>query len=132
MKKAIFVLSAVMFYASANAQKPAPKAPPPPPIVTDAPPSPSPPKVSIETFTPPAELAINAENEYKAFLKKNPSVKNLSWSNRGSRVVIVLKSGKTEVYDLENEKDAQKLKQKYGTLPIAPPPPPPVPEVIKG
>jgi hypothetical protein len=41
-----------------------------------------------------------------------------------------LKSGKEEVYDLNNEEKAQQFKNKYGKLP-APPPPPPAPKELE-
>ncbi len=63
--------------------------------------------------------------EYNDFLKRNPSVKGLSWNN--SEVIIRLKSGKEERYNLDNTQETDAIGRKYGKLPIAPPPPPPPP-----
>jgi hypothetical protein len=62
-------------------------------------------------------------------LKRNPTVKGLGWQQE-NRVRVRLKSGKEEVYNLNNKDEAAKLKNKYGELP-APPPPPPRPKVRK-
>lgn len=69
---------------------------------------------------------MDLPKDYTAFLKRNPDVKGIEWSN-GNKVHIRFKSGKEEAYDLNNEEDVKKLKNKYGELP-APPPPPPVPK----
>ena len=69
-------------------------------------------------------------DDHKAFLKSNPGVKNIEWSENNV-VRIRLKSGKTEVYDLDDKEQAQRLESKYGKLPVAPPPPPPIVELQK-
>ena len=128
MKKSIFISTAVLVgslvFAQQKKEKPYP--PPPPPILDAkdiAPPPPpapkGPPKVLVDHFPAP-----NDEN-YKAFLRNNPSVKSVSWSE--NKIRIHLQSGKEEVFDLNNKEQMEKFKQQYGELPIPPPPPPPPP-----
>ncbi|MBC8053323.1 MAG: M56 family metallopeptidase [Sphingobacteriaceae bacterium] len=70
----------------------------------------------------------SSQVNYEQFLKRNPSVKHLGWSIDGKRMGVHLKNGKSEMYKLNDSKDLEKLKSKYGNLPEAPPPPqtPPV------
>lgn len=94
---------------------------PPPPPILDAkditpPPAPKDPP-RVEYFPSPGK-----EN-YKAFLRNNPSVKSVSWSE--NKIRIHLQSGKEEVFDLNNKEQMEKFKQQYGELPVPPPPPPP-------
>jgi hypothetical protein len=128
MKKSIFISTAVLagslVFAQQKKEKPSP--PPPPPVldakvITPPPPPPpapqDPPKVLIDHFTSP-------DNEnYKAFLRNNPSVKSVSWSE--NKISIHLQSGKEEVFNLNNKEQMEKFQQQYGELPIPPPPPPP-------
>ena len=81
------------------------EAPPPPPPVPRVPPKPILPK------------------EYIYFLKRNPAVLDISWS-KNNRVHILLKTGKKEVYNLNNSEEVKKLEVKYGKLPPPPPGPP--------
>lgn len=123
MKKSILVAAAVLAGSITFAQKKmkqAPPPPPPPPIenLKEVPPPPPPP--------PKAELP----KDYKDFLQRNSTVKGLSWSQE-NKVRIHLKSGKEEVFDMNNKEDADKLKNQYGELPAAPPPPPPPPPAPK-
>src|SRR5215204_4836210 len=106
----LLLLSTVMVV---SAQKATVKAPPAPP---------APPKVEVKHVPPPPPPAAP---DYKAFLKRNPEVKNVSWLKDGHSVRIYLKSGETETYNLASEEEAKKLQNKYGKLPVAPPPPPP-------
>jgi len=118
MKKRTFVAIAMLASSVAFAQQKKDKAPPPPP--------PPPPVMNVEGVKPPAPPSpppAKAKEEYNAFLEKNPTVKAVTW-NDGS-VHVYLKSGKKEVYNMKNEEDVQKLKEKYGELPAPPPPPPP-------
>ena len=105
----LLLLSTVMVV---SAQKATVKAPPAPP---------APPKVEVKHVPPPPP----APPDYKAFLQRNPEVKNVSWLKDGHSVRIYLKSGETETYSLASEEEAKKLQNKYGKLPVAPPPPPP-------
>lgn len=61
----------------------------------------------------------------ESFFKKNPSAKSIHWKDGGNKVVIRLKSGKTETYDLTNRSERAALTARYGSVPTAPPPPPP-------
>ncbi|MER2998531.1 M56 family metallopeptidase [Pontibacter populi] len=64
--------------------------------------------------------------DYKAFLKRNPSVNGLTWQLSNMDIVTVhLKSGETERYDLNDSKQVAAAKRKYGALPSQPAPPTP-------
>ena len=118
MNKSIFLIASVLITSATIAQQKQEKKPPPPP----------PPKVNVEKFVPPPPPSPpSLPDDYKAFLKRNPTVKGVSWMDK-NKVRIRLKTGKEELYNLNNESDAQKLKNTYGDLP-APPPPPPPPKV---
>lgn len=119
MKTKIFVAAAILAGSITFAQKKAEQPPPPPPPVVNinqVPPLPPPPK-------PPAKQNINLPEDYSSFLKPYSTIKDIGRSE--NKVRIYLKSGKEEVYDMNNESDVQKLKNKYGELPAPPPPPPP-------
>jgi hypothetical protein len=121
MKKSIFIAVAVFAGSMAFAQKKEKQTPLPPPpplvvIVNEVPPPPPPPKEALP-------------KDYQAFLKHNPTVKGIDWNN--TEVRIRLKSGKEEVFDMNNKEDVEKLKNQYGELPAAPPPPPPPPPAPK-
>lgn len=122
MKKSIFVAVAVLGTSVVFAQKKdkQPPLPPPPPVVimNEVPPPPAPPP-------PPPKAKESLPKDYQAFLKRNPTVKEIGWTE--NKVRIHMKSGKEEVYDMNKEEDVKNLKNKYGELP-APPPPPPAPK----
>ncbi|MDB5253216.1 MAG: hypothetical protein JWP27_2385 [Flaviaesturariibacter sp.] len=65
------------------------------------------------------------------FLKRNPSAQGISWTRTGNTVVIRLKSGKTETFNLDDPAQKASLAERYGALPAPPPPPPPPPRVVK-
>lgn len=129
-KKIIMAGLAFVMAGAASAQKEAPSKPPTPPeppverlkeIPPPPPLAPLPPDAP-----PPPPLPANAlqgGNDYEAFLKKNPSVKSLRWTNK-NEVIVRLKSGKEETYKLDDEKIIKEAEAKYGQLPDAPPPPP--------
>jgi hypothetical protein len=127
MKKRIFVAMALLVTSVSFAQQKKEKQPPPPPPVANVKeiPPPPPPKP-----TEPAKQKMNLLKDYTNFLKRNPTVKGIEWSER-NEIHIRLKSGKEEVYDMNDESEIQKLKSKYGELPAPPPPPPPPPKVSK-
>lgn len=112
MKKRIFIAVAMLAGSIAFAQQKKEKPPPTPPVldVKDVPPPP-----------PPPEAPPKPKKDYDAFLKRNPTVKGIAWSNDAVR--IRLKSGEEEIYNKKNEEEVQKLKSKYGELPAPPPPP---------
>ena len=123
MQKTVLVafalLTASVSFAQQKKHKKPPTPPPPPPEVKFVAPPPPPPAVA---------RAHSVPSDYQAFLKANPTVKSIGWSE--DKVRIHLKSGKDEVYHLDNEADMLTLKNTYGELP-APPPPPPPPKVVK-
>jgi|SRR5215212_7023811 len=126
MKKRFLVTFAIVTASVSFAQQK--KQPPPPPA--------SPPKVNLEKFVPPPpppkapeKQKTDLPKDYKAFLKHNPTVKNLAWSQ--NKVHVYLKSGKEEIYNLDDTEQMRMLKDKYGDLPVAPPPPPQPPKAPK-
>jgi len=70
--------------------------------------------------------------DYKAFLKRNPAVKQVGWKFSDRKdynlksIVIYLKSGASEMYDFNGNKRIPAAESKYGLLPELLPPPPPV------
>jgi len=117
MKKSIFIVFAVfagsLVFAQQKKEKPSP--PPPPPVLNAKDITPPPPP-SIPNDWPQAD---------KAFLNRNPSVKSVGWSENNIR--IHLKSGKEEIFDLNNKQQMENFRKHYGELPVPPPPPPPKP-----
>ena len=102
--------------------------PPPPPVKQEgkyAPPY----RSDIPVYIPDAS---NIHEDHSAFLKRNPEVKQLGWMigdsfDRKARLLVVyLKSGEKETYDLDHSSSVDRAKNKYGELPALPPPPPPV------
>jgi hypothetical protein len=69
--------------------------------------------------------------DYDGFLKRNPEAKSVHWKGDGHIVVIVLKSGKSETYNLADKAQKAAVESKYGNLPAAPPPPPDVVRIEK-
>ncbi|WP_156180597.1 M56 family metallopeptidase [Rufibacter radiotolerans] len=68
------------------------------------------------------ETTRDGQKDYEAFLKRNPNVKGLRWSD--GTIFVELKSNQTEIYPNTPTGVAQ-LEKKYGTLPTPPSPPPP-------
>ncbi|MDB5205805.1 MAG: hypothetical protein JWR72_880 [Flavisolibacter sp.] len=128
-KKIIMAGLAFVMAGAASAQKeapPKPPTPPEPPVERLKEIPPPPPLAPLPPDAPPPPLPANAlqgGNDYEAFLKKNPSVKSLRWTNN-NEVIVRLKSGKEETYKLDDEKIIKEAEAKYGQLPDAPPPPP--------
>ncbi|GAB3198736.1 hypothetical protein ABID22_001939 [Pontibacter aydingkolensis] len=93
-------------------------------------PAPPPPVPNNLTEYIPEES--NRHDDHKAFLKRNPDVKEIGWrmgemKDRKIRLLVIyLKSGDTEVYDLDHSYLVARAENKYGELPNLPPPPPPV------
>ena len=127
MKKIFFIAITVLAGSVVFAQQKKENPPPPPPpkmleVKEIAPPPPPPPK-------PAAAEKINHPKDYSEFLKRNPTVKGIGWTD--NQVRIRLKSGQEEQYFLNNKAEMQKLKNQYGELPAQPPPPPPPPKLVK-
>src|SRR6266498_3884245 len=114
MKKSIFIAVAVLAGSVAFAQKTVKQPPPPPP----------PPIVNVNEISPPPPPPEKADisKEEQSFFKRNPNVNGVDRNN--NEVRIHLKSGKEEVFDMNNKEEVEKLKNQYGELPAAPPPPP--------
>ncbi len=66
--------------------------------------------------------------DYKAFLKRNPGVKTIHWTDR--LMIIELKSGKRETYHRNDANSIAAAGRKWGAFPLAPPPPPPAAEPL--
>ncbi|WP_018476902.1 M56 family metallopeptidase [Pontibacter roseus] len=108
----------------------APGTPPPPPPAGEELPAPPPPlPADIPVYVPAAD---NMHDDHKAFLKRNPAVKEVGWiatehNNRNLRLMVLyLENGKSEICDLNNPQSIARTEEKYGKLPDLPPPPPPV------
>ena len=125
MKKVIFALSIVSVSMASYAQKPVPKAPPPPPVEQPLAVEPPPPPPPVRDFSNEEENILPTYISEKQFLKNNPSVKSVHWKMGAQQMIIKLKNGKTEQYDLSDSNEIAEAQKRYGALPIAPPPPPP-------
>lgn len=72
----------------------------------------------------------NLPVNYKNFLKRNPTVEKVGWKLKDSKgpeaVIILLKSGETETYQINDAQSMATAESKYGKLPDLLPPPPPV------
>jgi hypothetical protein len=115
---------------------PAPPAPGTPPPTPPAPPAdehlPAPPP-PIQDNTPVyIPSTSDQHDDHKAFLKRNPEVKEVGWimrehDKKNSRLIVLyLKGGNNEIYDLDNKGSIASAEKKYGELPSLPPPPPPI------
>jgi hypothetical protein len=130
-KKIIMAGLAFVIAGAASAQKEVmppkpPKAPKPPVENVKETPPPPPPAPAAPDAPPPPPAPVNAvqlKDDYKVFLKRNPSVKSLGWTKK-NEMIVRLKSGKEEKYSLDDEKTIKEVEAKYGQLPVAPPPPP--------
>src|SRR5436190_2094273 len=113
-KKQLIVATALLASTVAYSQQneKAPLSPPPPKVEAIEPPRPPPPP------PPPPAPGLIVSTSYSDFLSKNKQVKSLEWSNE-ERVTVYLKSGKKEVYHLNNKVEAKNMKDKYGDLPAA-------------
>jgi hypothetical protein len=115
MKKNALLLSCLLTGFLAFGQNKEKKAPPPPP----------PPKVEAPAVPPPPPPpSVVLPEDYKEFLKRNPSVSGLHWY-QNKTVTVRLKTGAKEVYDLSKNEAINQFEAKYGEMPAVPPPPPP-------
>ncbi len=90
--------------------------PPPPPLPPDA-------DVNIPALAP-GDVLIEMPDSVKNTYRQNEAVKIIT-PKSGGEVVVTLKNGKTEIYDLNDENNRKIFEKKYGKL--VPPPPPPLP-----
>lgn len=67
----------------------------------------------------------------KDFLKRNTQIKQVFWKHSPLRMIVLLKDGTEESYDLTSEASKSRAVKKYGKLPVPAPPPPPAPPVVK-
>ncbi|MBC7949766.1 MAG: hypothetical protein H7Y42_17910 [Chitinophagaceae bacterium] len=98
----------------------------------------SPPLAPTSPLAPTAPtLALDMDEAgVKAFMKRNPSIKNISWEHvqqdnyRLVQLRILKTDGTIETYPMRDEADHARIEKKYGKFPAAPvPPTPPVPPV---
>ena len=125
MKKSIFVAGFAVMAMAASAQdtKKAPPKSPPPPMISKAKDAPPPPPQEAPPAPPEAPQPPDLPEDYQAFLHQNPTVTSLHWKAK-NELVVRLRSGKEERYNLNDEKSRKAAEAKYGQLPTAPPPPP--------
>ncbi len=73
------------------------------------------------------------------FMERHPDVENINWTTKQRNaktkadecfIKLTLKNGTTEKYNLLNDKDVQRFKDKYGELPVQAPPPPTPPTPV--
>ena len=116
MKKIIFKLSAfamaVAIATNSFSQKE--QIPPPPP----------PPKPPVSVSIKLAGPAITIDE----FYKNNPSVAK-AYTEKDKKIIVELKDGTKEKYNILEEKERNDFINKYGALPLLPPPPPPPPPI---
>ena len=102
---AIIAVAIMTLVTKADAQK---KPPPPPPK--------------------PNSQNINPHVKMDEFLKNNPTVADIYWEKK-NLVVVKLKNGKAEKYNVANGDEKKSFVDKYGDVPtFLPPPPPPPPK----
>ncbi len=79
--------------------------------------------VSVSPFTKIDSLP----KDYKAFLKRNPSIRGLRWSTlkkgKPSIVIIDFKNGRSEKVHLNNKEEIKNARNKFGKFPTSAPPP---------
>ncbi|KAA5548165.1 M56 family metallopeptidase [Adhaeribacter rhizoryzae] len=72
---------------------------------------------------PPAPVVRKMDSDHVSFMKRNQQVAMLGWQGNETMVVF-LKSGEREEYDLKNKERRAVAQSKFGKLPQAPPQPP--------
>jgi len=72
---------------------------------------------------PPAPVVRKMDSDHLSFMKRNQQVEFIGWQG-DETMVVFLKSGEREEYDLSNKIIREKAEKKFGKLPQAPPPPP--------
>jgi hypothetical protein len=122
MKKGILVAVTLLTGLVLVAQQQKEKPPPPPKVLDVKVPPPAPPRVPISKQN-------SWLKDEEAFLKNNPPVKSIGWSE--NKITLHLKSGKEEVFEVNNKEQMDNFRKQYGELPEPPPPPPPPPPPAK-
>ena len=118
MSKIIFKLSAFVIASmiTTNTFSQTEQIPPPPP---------PPPKPPVSVSIKPGGPAITIDN----FYKNNPFVAK-AYAEKDKKIIVELKDGTKEKYNILEEKERNDFINKYGALPLLPPPPPPPPITI--
>jgi len=81
-------------------------------------------KTGAKSFVPPTITPDQLPADHKDFLARNPQVKTVGWQGN-KLLVLFLKSGQQEKYNLNKDESKSQAVKKYGKLPKAPFPPPP-------
>jgi len=81
-------------------------------------PPPPPPKVDITRFKPPVIVAKGEKAD--DFYKRNPSV--LEISRQGNIIILKMKDGTKEEYNVNKKEEMKGFSDKYGESPLPPPP----------
>lgn len=117
MKRLSLYLTAFAFTVISSMNVYSQKEPPPPP------PPPKPPKTIGKEAGPRATV--------DKFYENNPSVSHI-YAADDKRIIIELRSGAKEEYNIYDETEKKNFLNKYGKVPLLLPPPPPKPpkEVI--
>ena len=90
-----------------------------------SPPPPPPPKPPISASMKPAGPAVTIDK----FYENNPSVAKI-YREKDKKIIIELKDGAKEKYNMLEKNEKRNFLNKYGALPLLPPPPPPPPAKI--
>ena len=80
-----------------------------------------PPVIVIKKSTPPI-ITVEGKRADE-FYNRNPSVAEIS--RQGNIIMLKMKDGSTEKYDMSNREEDKSFTEKYGVSPIPPPAPPP-------
>jgi hypothetical protein len=108
----VIAVAAITIATKAEAQKKPPPPPPPPPV--------------------PIFANNDAPAKMNEFLKDHPAVKDIYFEKK-NLLVVELKNGKTEKYNMADSDENKSFIDKYGEdvstfIPPPPPPPPPLPK----
>lgn len=99
MKKLLTLLIGLFVFAGLGAQEKQPSSPP-------------------KGLKPPVITVSGKEAD--SFYKRNPTVESIS--RQGNIITLKMKDNTTKKYDLNNKKEEQDFKTKYGKSPIPTPP----------
>lgn len=98
-------------------------------------------KTAPNTYTDTAIWVADGRAKHDDFMERHPEVETINWTTKQRNgktkkdecfIKLTLQNGAIEKYNLLDDKDVQRFKNKYGELPVqAPPPPlPPTPAPI--
>jgi hypothetical protein len=84
-------------------------------------------KAQTEPPPPPPPIELHehqpVDKGFDAFLQRNPNIENVHWK-KNNVIVIKLKNGNTQTFNLNKKESLQKFTNTYGMPPLPPPPPP--------